>query len=90
MATIPHTNFSVILLAAGVGRRLDQDEPAPKVLLDFAGETLIARHLNLLADAGAIGVTIVTGFMADRLEAAVVALRPGWPWPSAAIRGCGR
>ena len=76
---IPEAKLFVILLAAGVGRRLGQDEPAPKVLLDFDGTTLIERHLAMLAEAGVAGITLVTGFMADTLEAEVRAAAPGVP-----------
>jgi choline kinase len=79
LVTLRQSNFSVIILAAGVGRRLGQAEPAPKVLLDFAGESLIARHLALLAEAGAAHLTIVTGYMAERLEAAVAEAGPRLP-----------
>ena len=68
-----------MLLAAGVGRRLGQEAPAPKVLLDFGGRSLIARHLAILEGAGVRDVTIVTGFMAETLEAAIAALAPRVP-----------
>jgi choline kinase len=73
--------FSVILLAAGVGRRLGQDRQGarPKVLLEFGGKTLMERHLALLARAGATEVTIVTGFKANSLEKAVMSLPPPLP-----------
>ena len=64
------------MLAAGVGRRLGQDDPAPKVLLEFDGVSLIARHVAMLADLGVARIVVVTGFMADRLEAAIIALDP--------------
>lgn len=79
METSPASPFSVLLLAAGVGRRLGQEAPAPKVLLDFAGLSLLARHLAILERAGASEVTVVTGFMAERLEEAVAALRLRMP-----------
>jgi choline kinase len=48
----------VIILAAGVGRRLGN--AAPKVLLDFEGKTLLERHLAALHanDVGDISVTV--------------------------------
>lgn len=70
------SDFSAILLAAGVGRRLGQEKAAPKVMLDFAGRSLLARHLDLLARAGARSVTIVVGFEEDQIRAAVAALAP--------------
>jgi choline kinase len=71
--------LSVILLAAGIGRRLESTGQKPKVMLELGGQTLIARHLARLAEIGADALTIVTGFMADDLEAAVIALRPQMP-----------
>src|SRR5580698_3544048 len=68
--------FSVILLAAGVGRRLGQAEPKPKVLLEFGGRSLLDRHFEALAAAGVGSVVIIVGFEAERIEAAVRTLDP--------------
>jgi choline kinase len=68
--------FSAILLAAGVGRRLGRAEPAPKVLLEFGGRSLLDRHFEALAAAGVGSVVIIVGFEAERIEAAVRALDP--------------
>ena len=73
------SDFAAVVLAAGVGRRLGQERPAPKVLLEFDGTSLIARHLAILAASGAAEVLIVTGFMADALEAEVARLAPSMP-----------
>lgn len=54
-----------------MGRRLGQEKPGPKVLLEFGGRSLLARHLDNLVAAGARRLTIVTGFEAERVEAAV-------------------
>jgi choline kinase len=69
-------NFTAILLAAGVGRRLSQTDPAPKVLLEFGGRSLLQRHFAALAAAGVSEVVIVVGFEAGRIEAAARALDP--------------
>ncbi len=69
-------NFTAILLAAGVGRRLSRNEPAPKVLLEFGGQTLLERHFAALMAAGVSAVVIVVGFEAAKIEAAVRALNP--------------
>ena len=69
-------NFTAILLAAGVGRRLSRTEPAPKVLLEFGGRTLLERHFAALAAASVGEVVIVVGFEAGKIEAAVRALDP--------------
>jgi choline kinase len=64
-----------IILAAGVGRRLgvrDRDVvPEPKILLDFGGRSLLARHLDLLQAAGVTAATIVVGYGADQVRAAL-------------------
>jgi choline kinase len=49
-----------ILLAAGRGRRLEQQEP--KCLLDIEGKTLLARHIDNLSEAGVRALTIVVGY----------------------------
>ncbi len=49
-----------ILLAAGRGRRLEKKEP--KCLLSIAGKTLLARHIDNLAEAGLRKLTIVVGY----------------------------
>lgn len=76
---IPKTKFSVILLAAGVGNRLGQDDPLPKVMLDFDGESLIARHVAMLDRIGVARIIVVTGFMADMLEATIPVLGASVP-----------
>jgi choline kinase len=76
MSLDPHKNFTAILLAAGVGRRLGRPEPAPKVLLQFGGRSLLDRHFEALASAGVGEVVIVVGFEAGQIEAAVRALNP--------------
>lgn len=60
-----------ILLAAGVGRRLGDTHHGPKVLLDFAGTTLIDRHLAALAGAGVTDISVTVGHEAERLRAAL-------------------
>lgn len=61
----------VILLAAGVGRRLGEVHHGPKVLLDFGGRRLIDRHLDALAALGVGDVLVTVGHEADALEAAL-------------------
>ncbi|NPD68625.1 phosphocholine cytidylyltransferase family protein [Lichenicola cladoniae] len=63
----------VLILAAGRGRRLSgTDGPAsgiPKILLPFGGRTLLQRHLERLAQAGAGPVHLVVGYQAHLIEA---------------------
>ncbi len=50
-----------IILAAGVGRRLNQGQPLPKCLLEFGGMTLLERHCRNLAACGVDNLTVVVG-----------------------------
>ncbi len=61
--------MKVAMLAAGVGARLDQDGQAPpKALLRFAGESLLQRHLEILAHFGLFDVTLAVGHRADAIQ----------------------
>ncbi len=79
-ASLPSAVQTVaLILAAGVGRRLSE-APAhrgkPKALLEFAGASLIARHIAALRRAGVTAITVVTGFAADAMQS-VLAGEPG-------------
>jgi choline kinase len=74
-----HKTVTAVLLAAGVGRRLGQGDPRPKVLLEFGGRSLLARHVEALAAAGVDELVIVTGFEAEQIEGAVAALKAPFP-----------
>jgi len=65
-----------IMLAAGVGQRLFGGDPnaKPKSLLEFGGKTLIERHLAAIKTAGIADLTLVVGYRADELRAAIQAL----------------
>jgi choline kinase len=60
-----------IILAAGRGQRLQQpgDEPAPKCLLRFDGQTLLERHLQMLKTAGVDDVVLALGYQHGQIEA---------------------
>lgn len=64
-----------IILAAGVGQRLNRAVAAPKCLLEFGGRSLLARHLDNLAALDVGQVTLCVGFEADQVAAAVAAHR---------------
>jgi choline kinase len=65
-----------ILLAAGIGRRLGQDDP--KVLLEVGGRSLLDRHLELLQRSGVRQATVVVGHRAQKLRDAIErAVPPG-------------
>jgi choline kinase len=60
--------MKVAMLAAGVGRRLGLAEDAPpKALLRFNGESLLKRHLDLLAHFGLRDLTLVVGHQASAI-----------------------
>jgi choline kinase len=69
-----------IILAAGRGNRLAEHNPEghPKCLMPFGGRTLLARHLELLAQFGVHRADLVLGFEADRIidHIGTLALRP--------------
>ena len=65
--------MNVLILAAGIGRRLGRHaNNQPKCLLEFGGKTLLRRHLEILYYYGIKAITIVTGFGADAIEAALL------------------
>jgi choline kinase len=67
--------MKVAMLAAGVGNRLGlgKDGP-PKALLRFNGETLLKRHLDILAHFGLTDLTVVVGHQASAIERELGAL----------------
>src|SRR5690349_6624129 len=67
---------SAIILAAGVGRRLGAAGDRPKILLEFGGRTLLARHLEALQAHGVEEISITVGHQRELIEAALSGL--GW------------
>jgi choline kinase len=67
---------SAVILAAGVGRRLEASQGRPKILLEFGGQTLLARHLAALHRHGVDEISITVGHQRELIEAEVVRL--GW------------
>ena len=62
------------MLAAGVGNRLGKGAgKPPKVLLEFAGTSLLARHIAILRHAGISELVLCTGYRADDIAAAIAA-----------------
>jgi choline kinase len=67
--------MKVAMLAAGVGHRLGMGEDAPpKALLRFGGQTLLGRHLEILAHFGLFDLTLVVGHQAHAIEQELRAL----------------
>lgn len=59
-----------IILAAGVGQRLgDAAANKPKCLLEFSGQSLLERHLQILVHYGIEHLTVVTGYQAPMIDA---------------------
>jgi choline kinase len=65
-----------IILAAGRGSRLQQDQDMPKCLLRFGGMTLLERHLRMLKTFGVTEVVLGLGFRHDLVAAELDRL--GW------------
>lgn len=65
--------MKAIILAAGVGKRLgDSVTEHPKCLLELGGQTLLDRMLDSLSAAGVREGVVVTGYLAEQIEAALV------------------
>ena len=61
--------MKILLLAAGIGQRLgDVAENLPKCLLEFAGKTLLQRHLAILGHFGVNEIIIITGYQSELVE----------------------
>lgn len=68
----------VIILSAGQGSRLlPMTENLPKCLLDLNGRSLLEWQLRALSRADVAEAVVVTGFGADRVEAALPRIVPG-------------
>lgn len=64
-----------LILAAGVGTRLQgAGHDGPKALLRFGAKSLLARHVELLRNAGVSDIVVATGFEAPAVEAALADL----------------
>ncbi len=57
------------MLAAGVGSRLERGpNPPPKVMLGFAGKSLLQRHVEILRHLGVGELVVVTGYRAEAIQ----------------------
>jgi len=65
------------ILAAGVGRRLNDETLPPKILLPFGGETLLARHISILRRCGVRRIDLVIGYRAEEIEAEIARIGAG-------------
>lgn len=61
--------MKVLLLAAGVGRRLgDPTRPLPKALLRFGEKSLLQRHIEILRGFAITDVAVTVGHLADTIR----------------------
>ncbi|MEK6953192.1 MAG: phosphocholine cytidylyltransferase family protein, partial [Nanoarchaeota archaeon] len=61
--------MKAIILAAGMGTRLGKyTENLPKGMLNFAGKSLIERQVETLRSCGIEDISIVTGYMPDKIK----------------------
>ncbi len=63
--------MEALILAAGVGNRLGELGDRPKSLLEFAGRSLLARHLDSLHRIGVTRLTVCVGYRHDLIEAEI-------------------
>lgn len=63
------SNPNVVIIAAGFGSRLaPYTNDTPKCMLDFAGRTLLQRQIDAYAACGVTDISVVRGYMADRIN----------------------
>src|ERR1051325_7127491 len=60
--------MKAIILAAGKGTRLNGQDLKPKCLFEVGGQTLLARQVEALREAGINDIVIVLGFEAERIR----------------------
>jgi CTP:molybdopterin cytidylyltransferase MocA len=68
------TTVAGVLLAAGEGSRFGQ----PKALVEFSGQTLAERGVNLLRAGGADPILVVTGAVPLELDGTLTVANPQW------------
>jgi choline kinase len=61
--------MKAIILAAGSGLRLlPYTESNPKCLVEVAGRSLLARQIEVMRSQGIDDITIITGYLADKID----------------------
>jgi choline kinase len=67
--------MKVLLLAAGVGRRLgDSVNPVPKALLRFGDKSLLQRHIEILHSFSITDITVTVGHLAETIRDEIAGL----------------
>ena len=61
-----YENFSALILAAGLGKRMKSE--MPKVLSEICGKSLLEHVISGLNDAGVKNIGIVTGYKGDTVR----------------------
>jgi choline kinase len=68
------SDLVAVILAAGTGCRLKPlTDASPKCLIDVGGRSILDRMLRALADSGVAHAVVVTGHLADRIDASIAA-----------------
>jgi choline kinase len=68
--------MQAIIYAAGVGMRLKSVfGNRPKILLEFAGKSLLERHLQSLREVGVGRLTLVSGYRQELIQQVLPAMR---------------
>ena len=68
MTTAP-TRTRALILAAGLGNRLDDGRPIPKPMREVAGVPLIVRIIRALERGGVREIGIIVGYLGEDLKA---------------------
>ncbi len=63
-----------LILAAGRGKRLANHDSSPKCLLEFGGQSLLARYLRVLSYVGVQEIAIVVGYEAEQVKRVLATL----------------
>jgi choline kinase len=68
--------MQAIMLAAGVGARLSNNDETylPKCLLQFDGQSLLARHVEILKSNGVEKLTLVVGYRENDIAKEIAAI----------------
>jgi choline kinase len=67
--------MKVLILAAGVGRRLgDSKADLPKALLQFGGRSLLQRHFEILQSFAITDIAVTVGYLAESIRAEIARL----------------
>lgn len=61
-------NYIAVILAAGMGTRLGEQDAVPKCLLQIGGKRLLTFQLDFLDDAGFREVVIVVGYKKEQVR----------------------